>query len=146
MTLDNVQAYFAGLITADAQLGLLGTPIQFDPYKDPEEAKSAIADQLRATGVCIEIEEAELYNAETLLDGTTKGDAHCSVLVAESVLKAHTPNRSALRTRIIQTCTKRPSGTQKPARYVPGEGAVRTEGGYVLRMYSFFIPLNIKPA
>lgn len=144
MTFDAVQSNIAGLIAADSQIGPLGTPIQVDPFQDPEEAKAAIALQLRTTGVCVEVGFPWFASPDTLLDGTTKGDAVCELFVAEHTQTVHTPRKAALVNRIITAVTKKPATVgQKPARLRSCE-SVKTEGGYVLHMFSFFVPLNLK--
>lgn len=144
MTFDSLQSNMAGLISADSQLGPLGTPIQVDPFQDPESAKSAIAAQLRATGVCVEVGFPWFGSPVTLLDGTTHGDAVCEMFVAEHTQVSHTPAKATLVNRVITAITKRPATVgQKPARLRSCE-SLKTEAGYVLHMFSFFIPLNIK--
>ena len=144
MTFDSIQSYFAGLLSADSQIGPLGTPIQVDPFADPEAAKSAIATQLRVTGVSIEVGFPFIGAPETLLGGSTHIDATCELYVAEHTQQAHTPAKAALVTRVITTCTKPPGTTgQKPARLRSSE-SVKTDGGYILHMLSFFVPMNIK--
>lgn len=145
MTLAAIQPYFAGLISADSQLGLLGAPIQVDPFQDPEAAKSAIMAGLRATGVSIEVGFPWIGAPETDLGGSTHIEAMCEVFVAEQPQKTHTPNRIALLMQVIAACTKRPSGPQKPARLRSSE-SVKTEAGYILHMISFFVPLNLPSA
>lgn len=143
MTLDQIQPYLASCITADVVLAPLGTPIQVDPFLDPEVAKAAIAAQLRATGVCSEVGFPWVAAPETLLSGYTHGEAVCELFVAEHTQVAHTPEKIALLTRFITACTRPPGLGQKPARLRACE-SVKTEGGVILHMLSLFIPLTIK--
>jgi hypothetical protein len=132
----------AGRITADSVLSLLGTPIQVDPFQDPEDARTAIDACLKATGVCVEVGFPWIVSSETSLGGSTHVEAMCEIFVAENIKGAHTPNRASLVQRVIQACT-RPLGVQKAARLRSAE-SVKTEKGYILHMFGFFIPLNIK--
>jgi hypothetical protein len=143
MNFDAVQPFLSGRITADADLALLGTPIQVDPFQDPEAAKSAIGNALRTTGVCFEVGFPWIGAPETLLGGTTHLEAVCEVFVAEHTQNAHTPSRATLVQRVISALTKPATGTQKPARLRASE-SVKTEDGYILHMMSFFIPMNIR--
>jgi len=142
MTFDQVQSSLAAKVAADAALAPLGVAIEVDPFQDPEVAKSAIAEQLRTTGVCIEVGFPWVGAPETSLGGSTLTDAMCEVFVAEHVQTVHTPAKAALVSRVISAITK-PVAPQKPARLRAAE-SVKTEGGYILHMLSFFIPLNIK--
>jgi hypothetical protein len=142
MTFDTIQSSIAAKVAADAVLSPLGVAIQVDPFADPEAAKSAIANQLRATGVCIEVGFPWASAPETSLGGSTLIEGMCEVFVAEHVQKEHTPSKAALVTRVISAITK-PLGVQKPPRLRAAE-SVKTEGGYILHMLSFFVPLNIK--
>ncbi len=144
MTFPQVQAYFAGLVSADAELGPLGAPIQVDPFQDVEAAKTAIDAHLKATGVCVEVGFPWIGAPTTNLAGVTEVEAYCELFVAESITHTHTPNRIGLVNRVITCCTARPSAAQKPARCSAVE-SVKTEQGWVLHMFTFFVPLNIKP-
>jgi hypothetical protein len=142
MTFAEIQPNIAAKIAADATLSPLGAAIQADPFADPEAAKSAIADQLRSTGVCIEVGFPWIGAPETANGGSTLIDGMCEVFVAEHTVKTHEPAKAALVTRVIQAITK-PVGVQKPIRLRASE-SVKTEHGYILHMMSFFVPLNIK--
>lgn len=142
MTLAAIQPYFAGLISADAQLSPFGAPIQVDPFQDPNAAKAAIAAALRATGVSIEVGFPWISAPETDLGGSTLIQAMCEVFVAESPTVAHTPEKIDLLTRAISACTVRPNAIQKPARLRSSE-SLKIEGGTILHMLSFFVPLNL---
>lgn len=142
MTYASLQSDFADKIAADNVLAPLGAAILVDPFQDPEDAKSAIATQLRATGVAIEIGFPAIGAPDTANSGSTLVDGLVEVFVAEHVKIEHAPAKAALVTRIITALTKQ-SGSAKPPRLRASE-SVKTEGGYILHMLSFVVPMNIK--
>lgn len=141
MTFDQIQSYIAAKIASDTALSLFGAAIQVDPFQDPEAAKSAIADRLRNTGVAIEIGFPWIAAPETAMSGSTHLDATCEVFVAEHTQTVHTPTLAALVMQVVKAITKQ-TGVQKPVRLRASE-SVKTEGGYILHMLSFFVPMNI---
>jgi hypothetical protein len=147
MTYPQVQSYFVGLIAASSALNALGAAIPVDPFADPETTKAAIATQLRTKGVAIEIGFPYIGAAQSNKDGSTHIEATVEVYVAEEIKLAHTPSKLALVNEVVLACTSRPTATfsQVPPQLRAAE-SVKTEKGYILHMFSFFIPMNIKPS
>ena len=148
-TFTGIQAYFQGLIAGDSALNALapGGAIIVDPFLDQESARSLITNALDTFGACFEIGFPYIADAESKLDGATQVDAVVEVYAAEDRKIAHTPNRAAFVNEVILACTAKPAAPgQKPARLMGPVESVRSEQGYILHMFKFKIPLNIKPS
>ena len=142
MKLENVQQYVADRIMAVPALAAFGAPIQYTPFLDDDALKTAIGDQLRVKGVCIEIGQEEADRVDDPMIRGVAADASFDVFVSEAIKTAHAPSDKMLRKAVIDAVTVRLDARETPAKFLRSDTA-KAEQGYVLHILSFTIRVTI---
>jgi hypothetical protein len=150
MTIDQIQPFLAARLAAAAELASLGagSAIQYSPLPpegseadapDPDsETDKAIDAALEAHGVVFMINPPYGAGGRTGPAGFNLIDCVVTVMIAESLVKAHTPRFHALVRRVIQAITA-PAAGQYERVTCAGFDGVRDEQGYILHAIDFRI-------
>lgn len=143
-TLRNVQSAIAGLISANASLAALGTPLQFDIEAADGVTAAAISARLESTGVCIEVGSVTAPRGKRSIHGKiTQLTAELEVYAATKIGTSATPKGVLLVETIIAAVCAANSQFAQPVTCT-GYDTAASESGYIFHVIGFEVECVVK--
>lgn len=142
MSADPIQTLAAAQIAAAPALAAFGAALIYDLHADEETHKTAIAERIASSGVCIEIGSVTApAQADTIGGVMTPLVGSFEVFAAEKIGGTHTPAGPALWRAVEKAMCNDRNGRSNFT--FAGYDAIVTERGYVLHVLSFTHPIFV---